>query len=98
MMHFQYECDGCVKQRNCCVRTYEWKAGNCRHPDKRCEEEKQEATAMFQRISAAYQKLSKDEESDEEDGDDDDDFDYEADVLYEFFAYMLVCLLDYTIC
>lgn len=43
---------------------------------------------MFQRISAAYQKLSKDEESDEEDGDDDDDFDYEADVLYEFFAYM----------
>lgn len=50
-----------------------------RHPDKRPEEEKGEATAQFQRISAAYQKLTAGEESEEE-GDWGDEVDLDDDV------------------
>ncbi|GAB4817951.1 hypothetical protein N2152v2_004997 [Parachlorella kessleri] len=57
------------------------------HPDKRPPEEHAEATAKFQRINAAYQKLNKPTGEDSEE-DNDEDFDVESDILFEFFAYM----------
>lgn len=62
------------------------------HPDKVEEDKKDEATAMFQKINAAYQKLLNDESDDEEQADrfsdDEDMMPPDIDILFEFFRYM----------
>lgn len=63
-------------------------SSSCRHPDKRPEEEREEATLRFQEISAAYQRLTQPEESDDEDEGYGMDAEETMAAFFSFFEFM----------